>query len=109
MARPAGLPRRLRIGHLAYRVRVDRQRCEDEESEAVSSGNLAQILVRGDRPHLCEAESLLHEVLHQALFVAGVDNRDDARVEEERLVRAMTGPLLGALRDNPDLVAYLLR
>lgn len=107
--RPEGLPKRIRIGHLRYRVRVDRQRCEDESSEALSSGNLAEIVVRGDRPHGSGADSLLHEVLHQALFVSGADLRGDDSEVEERLVRAMTGPLLAALRDNPDLTAYLLR
>lgn len=66
------LPRRLRIGHLTYRVRVNRSRCEAADGEAVSSGNEARIYLRGDRPAQVTAEALLHEVLHQCLFVAGV-------------------------------------
>jgi hypothetical protein len=104
-------PRRLRIGHLTYKVRVDRQRCEAEDAEAISSGNEARIILRGDRPHDANADALLHEILHQCLFVAGIDvnQLEGGQPQEERLVRAMSGPLYAALRDNPALVAYLVR
>jgi hypothetical protein len=102
-------PRRLRIGHLTYRVRVARARCEADDVEAVSSGDEARIYLRGDRTVEGNAAALLHEVAHQCLFVAGANAVDDeGQAVEERLVRAMTGPLLAALRDNPDLVAYLM-
>lgn len=108
------LPTSLRIGHARYTVTADLTRCADEDSEGLSSGNSLEIMIRGDRPHDSNADTLLHEVIHQCIYQAGLDctrlGRGDlvGREVEEALVRAMTGTLLAALRDNPDLTAYLL-
>lgn len=48
--------------------------------------------------------TLLHEILHQCIAVAGADIPEDV---EERAVRAIEGPLYQTLRENPDLLAYL--
>lgn len=49
---------------------------------------------------------LLHEVLHMVLGVSGTDSFDDG--VEEAFVLGAAATLLGVLRDNPTLVAYLL-
>ena len=54
-------------------------------------------------------DTLLHESLHALLHESGgtklLDVDDDA---EERLIRLLSPWLLMLLRDNPDLVAFLL-
>lgn len=49
------------------------------------------------------AGTLLHEVIHACLQVTNQPDDD----KNESYVERMTGMLLGVLRDNPDLVAFL--
>ena len=49
--------------------------------------------------------TLLHEILHAAIRSSDPNIESDA---EEMAVASMTGPLLATLRDNPDVVAYLI-
>lgn len=107
-------PGAIRIGYATYRVEHDRQRCDDDSVEGMSNGNQRLILLRGDRPYDSAADTVLHEVLHQCLHVAGLDagvlTGEDVTAHdvEERVVRAMSGMLLDTLRENPELVRYLL-
>jgi hypothetical protein len=52
------------------------------------------------------AETLLHEVLHACLSVAGISHEldDDA---EERIVRALSPVLLQVVRSNPSTIRFL--
>jgi len=122
----ASLPSELRIGHLRFRVVEDdaeisehavRDRGGDyagwshTATQTIALGTKA---VRHGNRALGEdyrRETLLHEVLHCCLRVAGCDPDQDAagKLEdvEERAVSAMSGPLLAAFRDNPELLAYL--
>lgn len=107
-------PERIKIGHARYAVEANPDACEAGDAEGLSAGNTLQIIIRNDRPHDALAETLLHEVLHQCLFQAGLDctrigeNGLTGRDAEEVLVRAMSGTLLGTLRENRDLVTWLL-
>jgi hypothetical protein len=102
------LPKTLRIGHLTYTVKADNKRCEEKDIVGESSGNECLIVLRDDFPHDTVSDTLLHEVLHQCLFAAGVVPRGKELDTEERWVRSMTGPLLVALRENFDLLPFLL-
>lgn len=111
-------PRRLRIGHLTYRVsrieaEINRECFEQKQSYAgVSNCDKQMILVRPAMPHDATAEVLLHEVIHQCLRVTGTDPDKDAKADvediEERVCLGVAGVLLRTLRDNPDLVTFLL-
>ena len=103
------IPTQIRIGHLIYSVEVGDEINQWllENSEAGrSNGNLAKIEVRTDYPLVTIKETLLHEVLHQCLFVAGKDLPTEI---EEPIVRAMSMVLFGVLRDNPEFVQYLIK
>lgn len=114
----APLPERLRIGHVTYDVRrdqafLDKEGARNGEEYAGHSHAGRQVIVIGEDLAVdYEAETLLHEVLHQCLRVAGADPDGDAAAGvkdvEERMVGTTAGVLLAALRDNPDLVVYLL-
>lgn len=52
-------------------------------------------------------DSLLHEILHGTTFVAGLDVDIEPEVLED-VIRRMSPILLGVLRDNPDLVSFLV-
>lgn len=49
--------------------------------------------------------TLLHEILHACIRSSDPTLDDE---HEETVVAAMTGPLLSMLRDNPDIVEYLM-
>lgn len=51
-----------------------------------------------------QSEILLHEILHVIWWIAGIKERDD----EESIIRMESPLMLGVLRDNPDLVNFLL-
>ncbi len=100
-------PKKLRIGYAQYDVFVAPDLdvvLQESDLAGASNGNLHRILVRSDLPSAAKKETLLHEVLHQCLFMAGQEN--DTKVEE-RIVRAMAMVLIAVLRDNPALVTYL--
>jgi hypothetical protein len=49
--------------------------------------------------------TLLHEILHACVRSSDPTLDDE---HEETVVAAMTGPLLAMLRDNPDVLDYLM-
>lgn len=100
-------PKKLQIGHAEYAILQGgdvQEAMEDRGTEGVSNGNVLKILLRNDRPFVSEAETLLHEVLHQCLYVAGLDLKNE---DEEPVVRALSMHLFGVLRANPKFVSYL--
>lgn len=112
-------PTQLRIGHLNYTVTIDRTALDRETAEqgiprrAGASHSATQLIeLTDDMAPDYAAETLLHEILHQCLRVTAVDPDNDAKAGldnvEERAVSAIAGPLLSALRDNPELITYLL-
>ena len=115
MTRPA-MPRRITIGHLTYTVTRDKAYIDAESVKAggelagVSSSTDQKIgIAEGFGPDY-EADTVVHEILHQCLRASGYDPDDHAGKDgvEEQTIKAMTGPLLSTLRRNPKLVAYLL-
>ena len=114
---PPAVPAVVTIGHIRYRVAVDdieiRQASDATHSDLAGYSNLSEQLIalREDNPPDYQAETLLHEVLHQAFATVGLDIDADAKARvpemEERVVRSLSGVLLHTLRSNPELVAYL--
>jgi hypothetical protein len=110
-------PKSLKIGPYTYRVTtkkadLDRQGVRDQGSNAGYSQVSSQVIAvrtttaAGDEKvgRDYAASTLLHEVLHQCLAVAGFRMDSEA---EENVILAMETPLLQTLRDNPELLAYL--
>ena len=93
-------PAALRIGGQDWTVQL--RSLADRYGETAKR-RLRITLARGQAPgHM--RDTLLHEVLHAAWSVnPPLDDED----QEERVVAALAPWLLLALRDNPDLVAFL--
>ena len=53
-----------------------------------------------------KAETLFHEVLHGAYELAGLNHIEEP--SEEQVVNGLSYQLVQILRDNPNLVAYVL-
>ena len=106
-AKKPQIPTQIRIGHLIYTVAVGdeiNQWLVENQEAGRSNGNLVKIEVRTDFPLVSIQETLLHEVLHQCLFVSGKELPTEI---EEPIVRAMSMVLFGVLRDNPQFVQYI--
>ena len=72
-----------------------------------------QLIVIDDAPGLGEGaarETVLHECLHAIMDATGLSyaiGTEQKAYTEEALLQALDSALLGLLRDNPDLVAWL--
>ena len=119
-------PTRIRVGPLTYRVLWDAEEIRRAGQDVPGDGSVSAYsnhrraiiaLDPSEAPDVLR-HSLLHEVLHCVLRLSGVwpdqhardhvHSREPASIDvEEFVVAATAGPLLGVLRDNPDLLAYL--
>lgn len=106
-AQPATpIPEQIRVGHTTFRVVADQARCEEHDVCGLTDGDRRTILVKPTVPPDMMRQIILHELLHAALYASGFTFDDDTL--EERVVAAMTGPLLAALRDNTELLGVLV-
>lgn len=60
--------------------------------------------------HHQELDAYLHEALHAVLYLGGfVKAEDEEDHRFEALVRPLSTHLLAFMRDNPDVIAYLMQ
>lgn len=126
----AQIPTAVKVGCLTYRVLTDADAIRavsasadihpGSEWSAYSDHDRLLIGVNADNPVDAQRRDLVHELLHCCLRIAGAEPNAYARVVqeaaerhggysvEEFMVGATAAPLLGVLRDNPDLAGWLL-
>lgn len=99
------LPNRVRVGPFDYTI-------EPWKGEAAAAdgcrGDFHPELLRirisdGIKPQL-QAETLLHEILHACWSVSGLGER----AHEENAVQSLSMVLSDVLRDNPDVMAWIV-
>lgn len=109
------LPKRVKVGPFRYSVAVggvewDQARLASNDPDLVGHADHATLTI-AMRPGLvpgAEREVLLHEILHACSNAAGQPLECMSHEEaEENAVRVLAPPLLGVLRDNPAVIAYL--
>jgi hypothetical protein len=106
-------PTSVRVGPYTYVVKVDKDRIKELEKESdtdlygITTHGLLEIVLQPDVADMVLRETLLHEVLHAVLFNTGLSDRMTDKAEEH-LVRALSPALFGLLRDNHNLVQYLI-
>lgn len=66
---------------------------------------LGAIRIRADLEPVKAVNTMLHEILHAAWYVAAIDDDD----KEERRVRVLANQLTQVWRDNPNLVGWINR
>jgi len=118
------MPESIRIGHLRIRLVESDQLVTEHSVKGQGdyigySSPSTQVIAVGTKSIKMNTpigedykrETVLHEVLHLCLRVTDCDPDRDAKANledvEERVVAAMSGPLLGVFRDNPDFVEWL--
>ncbi len=92
----------IRIGPHTYTVKRVKSRKIGGDCAQIDYARLS-ISVSTDLVSTYAKQSLLHEIIHGVLENAGIRDQHD-----EQLVDAMATGILGVLRDNPDVVSYLV-
>lgn len=105
------MPETVQVGPIRFRVSTDLDELRDAEErmncglDGVTSPHLGLIQVNPRHVPDYQRSTVVHEVIHAVLKVcAGAQLPDEI---EEAVCRHLEGGLLGVLRDNPDLVAWL--
>lgn len=107
-------PSSIRVGPFDYRVHVGGPEWdlaaarEGEDLRGETDHRALRIVVCPGMHPARTRNTVMHEALHAAFAVSGQPLDDMKDLDpEENAVRVLTAPLLGVLRDNPGLVAYL--
>lgn len=109
-------PFKLKIGQLEYEVVTDPDEVESNiaddalgETRHLEGKILLRTRHRGAPiPEDRVVETLVHELLHAAVFVSGIRSAEEITSElEERMVSAVTGPLYAALTTSRELRNHL--
>jgi hypothetical protein len=96
------LPARIKIGAQQRRVR---RRPIDGVTLGLTDVPKLRITLAPGQAAGQARETLLHEMLHALWSSCALDQDED---EQERIVNSLAPWLLTALRENPDLLAFLL-
>ena len=104
------MPGSVKIGPFEYRVvaeAADHLAAEKDQGTRLDGRGSAPeqaIHINPQHVEMYQRSTMIHEILHQVFVVAGTGIDTD---DEEKICRALEGGLLGALRENPDLVRWL--
>lgn len=98
-------PRRVKIGFRDFDVQMrTTQEMNEERALGLCVADRAVIFLdEGLDPQLM-AETLLHETLHAVWHVQCLP----AKLDEEKAVTGLSKGLAGVLRDNPELVKFII-
>ena len=105
-----GLPKKVKVGGMSFGISTDASvhlGIEESAGERVygqMDPTAARIVLHPGMADSRARQVMVHELLHAAIFSAGLGLTDEV---EEPIVRALEGPVLQILRDNPALVKWL--
>lgn len=103
------LPATLSIGAHAFTVDTSedvRQRLEEDGSRGDTRSDRALIQIASTLAPTVQAEVIVHEALHAAWAQTSLRLRFEHDQQEE-IITALAPLVLGLVRSNPDLVAFL--
>jgi hypothetical protein len=104
-------PRNILIGHAYYTVKYDKHLSENSEAIGLTGPETQRILLDPQVGADVERETLLHELIHAICFQAGLRLEGEPFQKtkvEEKVVWTVAPKILELLRDNPELVEFLL-
>ncbi len=97
-------PEQIKVSAFRYQVRFDSAALQTRCNGTCDNNGLL-IVVDPTLPYDQQADTLLHEVEHAIFYVAGVH---DEKLTEHQAIDRTSTLRLAVLRENPDLVAFLL-
>lgn len=98
---PAGPPKRVQVGPIAYTLRQDDLITDVGQTHP----DRQLILLRTNQAPDYLADTVLHEVLHACLAHTPLELSEET---EEHVCLVLAPALLDVMRRNPELVAFLL-
>lgn len=121
------MPSQVKVGPVRYRIVGDsdeiakesEKHAKEGEWTAFSDHNLLLICINPNHPEDATKVTVLHEILHCCLMLSGIwldqyavvvgraKGRHGGYGVEEAAVTGISACLLGVLRDNPELMAWL--
>lgn len=113
MAANRTIPSKIRVGPIWYRVVLSRAELATHRDggptmEGIADHAACTIYLDENLEPQYLRSVLLHELLHCAMMSNGMSRAYKHRFDEEQTVWHLTNPILGILRDNPLLVAFLM-
>jgi hypothetical protein len=100
------LPKKIKIGPYTFPVvRVNKSELPDDELAHIDVNSI-RIPIAKRIPREKVREIILHETLHGIHYLSG--RYDDTPRSDEQWIDATVPMLLQVLRDNPELIAYLI-
>ena len=102
------LPATVQVGAYAYTIQVCAEIGRDLGHDGNHNRTLQRIRLNPSQGPDSLRDTLLHEILHAVCSNSGLDGADEEfkKVEEQFIYLVVPG-LLGVIRDNPLLLAYL--
>ena len=103
------MPASVKIGSMTYRVSDSVEDLNEYENKlqkslaGASHGPSAIIVINPKHDSMYKRQTLVHEIVHQVFeSVAGWSPKN-----EEKICRVLEAGLLGVIRENPGLIAWL--
>lgn len=112
MASTPPMPEQIAVGPFAYTINTDRtahlEVCATEHSDLLGHCNRRTQTISVDTSQVADqlCDTLVHESLHAITDLVGLASEWDSD-KEEAIVTRLSPAILGWLRANPKLVAYL--
>lgn len=102
-------PATILIGHAYFDIAFDPHLNEDSDAVGLTGPETQRILLDPKLGPDVERETVLHEALHGIYFQAGLRLEPWSKDKvEEKIIWSMAPKILELLKDNPELVEYLL-
>lgn len=99
------LPSHIRVGYRDFAIEAWEPLDASGASKFGEMSNMAGVIrVRADLPPQELANTLLHEVIHAAHFIGGIQGGEES---EEHTTVILANQLTQVWRDNPDFVAFM--
>lgn len=103
------VPKRIKSGPFSLTTEDDPARLKDVSGDAALFTKECKLIYDGKQAPSYLRDSVLHECLHSAYQQTPLlDVSEEGNEREEKVVQAITPRLLDLLRDNPNLVRFLL-
>lgn len=97
-------PSKVKVGPFDVSIVFGGSHMEHSDSSGLFEGRKLRITVDKDVTPDVQRHILIHEIMHACIFVTDEPEQKD----EESYIRCISGVFYGVLKENPQLVAWLL-
>ena len=106
------LPSKVKIGSIVWEVSEQKRKHAADDHYGFTNYKDATIIIDADLPVAMKRTTLIHEIMHAILSTFGGSFKPSKSTEfadwEHYFIGLYEEPMIMVLRDNPELVEYLL-